>query len=67
MLCPYKKIIRNNYDFREVTNPLLKGTTEEFGRCDEFACPAYYEEIMFDDDNAEIQRCRFVEKVEKNG
>ena len=62
MLCPYKKIVHNDYDFRTVTNPVLKGTMEEFGKCDEFDCPAYYEEIMFDGDNEEIQHCRLVEK-----
>lgn len=65
MLCPYKKIIHNDYDFRTVTNTLLRGTREEFGRCDEFDCPAYYEEVIFDTDDC-TQHCRLVEKNGKD-
>lgn len=59
MLCPYKKITENIYE--NPVFPSLKGTQEKFGKCDEFDCPAYYEEVIFDSDDC-VQHCRFVEK-----
>ena len=61
MLCPYKKIIHNDYDFRTITNPLIRGTREEFGRCDEFDCIAYYEEGILDS-NDFVSHCKRLEK-----
>lgn len=70
MLCPYKKITRYVY-LRDVThgvaidNDIVDQSIEYFGNCDEFECPAYYEEVIFDTDDC-TQHCRLVEKNGKD-